>query len=663
MAVFISPPRSPHSDLQPAILSTSAGSPQILCLYSITSTSLSLAPSTPRSSLATLTDTIISTLSLPPVEPTLPLPEPCASPLSLPLSLHPTINISPLPSALPTPSSASISLTITLLSPLATAAPLPVFFAHHLAAKYVKPGAITLLPYLTTYLAIHVHNTTDIKSCTLLPPNPTSLNITLLPAPPPPPPAHISPISPNIFSSYAPLLPPILQSLPLPPSLRPSLFLVPAPPNTGLTTLLTLLSTHLSASSAPPLGFTKPHTTLTHIPPNTTHILLDNPTLPNPVHPVIIFLKRAVEREIPVILGYNPNEDWSFILTFFKDYHVSTIPPPNTATIANYLARLTRLPPDSLSALAGKCDGFTLSDVVACIRKLNGVVTNGELERVVAQHVPIGVGGYSVKKSWGGWGDWYGGEGARLKVERNVLGCMRGEGGIEAPGGIVIHGGSGTGKSLLAYVIAGCLNWRVMVVTAGDLYDKYLGESERRMREVFEKAREVGNVVVVLDGLEVICGTRESSGVGVESRVLSTLLNELDGVDTGGECGVVKNVLVVGIAKDLSKVDKAVLREGRLAERIEVGGGGVGDVEAMLRGMNGEGKKEEEGEGIDVTFDGGIGWDKLAALAVETADEEVVGADLRVWLGEAERRAVKGGRKVVEEADFIAVFDDVFGSN
>ena len=89
----------------------------------------------------------------------------------------------------------------------------------------------------------------------------------------------------------------------------------------------------------------------------------------------------------------------------------------------------------------------------------------------------------------------------------------------------------------------------------------------------------------------------------------------------------------------------------------------MGDVEAMLRGMNGEGKKEEEGEGIDVTFDGGIGWDKLAALAVETADEEVVGADLRVWLGEAERRAVKGGRKVVEEADFIAVFDDVFGSN
>jgi SpoVK/Ycf46/Vps4 family AAA+-type ATPase len=138
--------------------------------------------------------------------------------------------------------------------------------------------------------------------------------------------------------------------------------------------------------------------------------------------------------------------------------------------------------------------------------------------------------------------------------------------GIEPPPGVLFHGPSGCGKSLAAICLAASLDLPVIQVRATDILDKWLGGSEALLRSLFARARAAAPCILFLDEIDAIAVNRaEDDTSDVSSRVLSTLLNELDGVSSGARQS---RVLVVACTNRLEALDAALLRPGRLEEHV-----------------------------------------------------------------------------------------------
>jgi transitional endoplasmic reticulum ATPase len=140
------------------------------------------------------------------------------------------------------------------------------------------------------------------------------------------------------------------------------------------------------------------------------------------------------------------------------------------------------------------------------------------------------------------------------------------EAGIKPPKGILLSGPPGCGKTLLAKAIANESRVNFISVKGPALLSKYVGESERGVREIFRKARQAAPCIIFLDEIDALLPMR---GVGsgdshVSERVLSQFLAELDGIEE------LKGVLVLGATNRLDILDPAVLRPGRFDEIVEI---------------------------------------------------------------------------------------------
>ncbi|KAJ2804572.1 hypothetical protein H4R20_002450 [Coemansia guatemalensis] len=144
--------------------------------------------------------------------------------------------------------------------------------------------------------------------------------------------------------------------------------------------------------------------------------------------------------------------------------------------------------------------------------------------------------------------------------------------GIKPPSGILLHGPSGCGKTAMALAMIGestcnVMNIRGYVSSNSELFSKYLGETEARLRRLFQAARAAAPCIVFIDEVDSIASKRGWSSIesgGPALRVLSTLLNEMDGVhDTSG-------VAVVGCTNQLDKIDDAIVRPGRFDNLVEI---------------------------------------------------------------------------------------------
>ncbi|MFB6159151.1 MAG: CDC48 family AAA ATPase [Candidatus Nanohalobium sp.] len=135
----------------------------------------------------------------------------------------------------------------------------------------------------------------------------------------------------------------------------------------------------------------------------------------------------------------------------------------------------------------------------------------------------------------------------------------------DSPKGILLYGPPGTGKTLLAKAVANASDSNFIPVKGPELLNKYVGESEKAVREVFEKARENSPAVVFFDEIDAIAGERDSSmGSESEERVVSQLLTELDGIEE------LEDVVVIATTNRPDMIDQALLRPGRLDRTIEV---------------------------------------------------------------------------------------------
>ncbi|GKY91133.1 hypothetical protein MPSEU_000086100 [Mayamaea pseudoterrestris] len=139
---------------------------------------------------------------------------------------------------------------------------------------------------------------------------------------------------------------------------------------------------------------------------------------------------------------------------------------------------------------------------------------------------------------------------------------------ISPPSGVLFHGRSGCGKTLAATCLGSSLGLPMIQVRAADVLDKWLGGSEEIIRSLFARARAASPCCLLFDELDSIANNRGTSGesTDVYSRLLSTLLNEMDGVSSG----LKDNVLVVACTNRLDSLDAALLRPGRLEAHIEL---------------------------------------------------------------------------------------------
>jgi len=197
--------------------------------------------------------------------------------------------------------------------------------------------------------------------------------------------------------------------------------------------------------------------------------------------------------------------------------------------------------------------------------------------------------------------------------------------------GVMLRGPPGTGKTLLAKAVANEADSNFISVKGPELFDKFVGESEKAVREVFEKARSNAPAVVFFDEIDAIA-TERGSGVGdsnVGERVVSQLLTELDGLEA------MEDVVVIATTNRPDLVDDALLRPGRLDHHVDVE---EPDEDARREIFAIHTRGAPLGDDVDL--------DDLAART-----EEYVGADVEAVCREASQAAVREYVQAVHEGD------------
>jgi len=142
--------------------------------------------------------------------------------------------------------------------------------------------------------------------------------------------------------------------------------------------------------------------------------------------------------------------------------------------------------------------------------------------------------------------------------------------GIKPPRGILMFGPPGCSKTMIAKALATESKLNFLSIKGPELFSMWVGESERAVREVFRKARQVAPAIVFFDEIDAIGGERaegdgSGSGSSVKERVLTQLLTELDGVEA------LQNVTILAATNRPDMIDKALLRPGRIDRILYVG--------------------------------------------------------------------------------------------
>ena len=139
--------------------------------------------------------------------------------------------------------------------------------------------------------------------------------------------------------------------------------------------------------------------------------------------------------------------------------------------------------------------------------------------------------------------------------------------GIEPPGGVLLHGPPGTGKTMLAKAVANETDATFIKMAGSELVQKFIGEGARLVRDLFELAREHEPAILFIDEIDAIAATRtesKTSGDAEVQRTMMQLLSEMDGFDERGE------VRIIAATNRFDMLDRAILRPGRFDRLIEV---------------------------------------------------------------------------------------------
>ncbi len=191
--------------------------------------------------------------------------------------------------------------------------------------------------------------------------------------------------------------------------------------------------------------------------------------------------------------------------------------------------------------------------------------------------------------------------------------------GIDPPRGVLLVGPTGSGKTLMAKAVAHETNANFQVINGPEIMHKYYGESEARIRSIFEKATRNQPSIIFLDELDAIAPKREKSVGDVEKRVVAQLLTLMDGLKERG------NVIVIGATNLPDMIDPSLRRPGRFDREIVLG---VPDHSSRIDIMKIHSKNMPIAEDVD--------FDRLADMT-----QGFVGADLENLCREAAMKALR----------------------
>ena len=136
--------------------------------------------------------------------------------------------------------------------------------------------------------------------------------------------------------------------------------------------------------------------------------------------------------------------------------------------------------------------------------------------------------------------------------------------GIEPPKGVLLHGSPGTGKTLLAKAVANETEANFILLNGPEIMSKFYGESEKRIREIFEEAEKNAPSIIFIDEIDAIAPKREDVQGEVERRVVSQLLTMMDGLNSRGR------VIVIGATNRHNSLDPALRRPGRFDREVAI---------------------------------------------------------------------------------------------
>ncbi|KAJ2849039.1 Ribosome biogenesis ATPase rix7 [Coemansia brasiliensis] len=193
--------------------------------------------------------------------------------------------------------------------------------------------------------------------------------------------------------------------------------------------------------------------------------------------------------------------------------------------------------------------------------------------------------------------------------------------GITAPAGVLLWGPPGNGKTLLAKAIANESHTNFISVKGGELMSKYVGDSERAVRQVFARARASSPCVIFFDELDALCSRRGGEQSEASARVVNTLLTEVDGMEAR------KRVYVIAATNRPDIIDPAMLRPGRLDKLLYVDLPSAPERAEILRTLS---KKTPLGPDVD-----------LKEIACDRRCEGFSGADLSGLVRSASEAALR----------------------
>ena len=137
--------------------------------------------------------------------------------------------------------------------------------------------------------------------------------------------------------------------------------------------------------------------------------------------------------------------------------------------------------------------------------------------------------------------------------------------GIEPHSGILMYGSPGCGKTLIAKALASESSANFYIINGPEIVNKYYGETEARLRDIFKEAKETAPSIIFIDEIDAIAPKREEAFGDVEKRVVAQLLSLMDGMSDRG------NVIVLGATNRPESIDPALRRPGRFDREIEIG--------------------------------------------------------------------------------------------
>ncbi len=309
-----------------------------------------------------------------------------------------------------------------------------------------------------------------------------------------------------------------------------------------------------------------------------------------------------------------------------------SIPPPDLNRRRLLLeAALARVPSDDLDfdRLAARSAGFSGADIIASVVHASAVVAHTN-RKVTTELMVEALDGTSPSLGSVPMGELpsYGFERVanltevKQRLTEAVIWPITdperfARMGIEPPRGILLHGPPGTGKTFVTRALAHESGAAFFPIKGAELLDKFVGESERGVREVFARARAAAPSILFFDEVDALAPVRGRSSTSVTDSVVAALLTEIDGVAERGD------VAVIGATNRKDLIDPALLRAGRFEIHIELGLPGVDGRRALLALS-------------DVPFAEGI---DLGQLAQET--EGLSFADLAGMLREAALTALR----------------------